>query len=242
MESSQHIEKIQKCLELARRAGTEAEAQQAMDKVQVLLVKHNLSLAQVESHSKDKGEQFKQFAKRARGVEVWHRYIYGGLSTLYFCHYSYIYSQDELGRRFTVHQIIGQPSNIAIIKDLAGYLIELGHDLSMDFSQDPRERNSFRKGFAHRINCRAYAQVEKAKKSGLKDEETGRALMVLPLYTEAERQIQLYRDNNGISKPKKGKRMRVSEFSAFEHGNHAGGKVSLSSNGIMHQDKKRIGA
>lgn len=38
------IEKIQKCLELARRGGTEAEADTAMRKVQELLAKHNLSM------------------------------------------------------------------------------------------------------------------------------------------------------------------------------------------------------
>lgn len=226
------MNKIKRCLELARRGATEGEMQAAMGRVQVLLAQYNLSMTDVENFGNP--EVTTQEGIQVRGVEVWHRTVYNAISKLYFCGYFYS-SWDDMStgkkRRFTRHHIIGKPSNIAIVKNMALYIIDLGDRLAEDFNKyDMRMRNSFRKGFASRILTRVNAEIEKAKKGELKEEETGKALIVHPLYVQAKNEVDRFLSNQGTKL--RNVSTKIYNKDGYASGWQAGGSVSLAANGI----------
>ena len=77
------IEKIQKVLELAKRGGTEGEANAAMHKVLELLAKHNLNMSDVEQHE-EKPEDIVELSSDA-GKQQWQAIIWNAMADLYFC-------------------------------------------------------------------------------------------------------------------------------------------------------------
>lgn len=233
------MNKIKKCLELARRGGTEGEMQAAMGKVQALLAKHNLSISDVEKFGAP--EETIQEGIQVRGVEVWHRTVYNAVSQLYFCGYFYA-SWDDMKtgrkRRFTSHFIIGKPSNIAVVKNMAEYIIKLGDKLAEGHNKyDMRVRNAFRKGFASRILNRVHIEIEKAKQGKVMDEETGTALIVHPLYVQAKNEVDSFIKNQGTKLTTK--TTKVYHKDGYAAGWEKGGSVSLSANGIGHDGSSK---
>ena len=229
MEMNDVIEKIQKCLELGRRGGTEAEAEAAMAKVQILLAKHNLSMADIED--KGKAEETGKFGKTVRGVEVWHRSIYTAIAKLYFCGYFY-QSYDEYStgrkRRYTSHFIIGKPSNVKAVENMVAYLLQLGDRLAEQHEKyDMRIRNSFKKGFASRIHSRVIEQIAKACKNTVKDESTGKELIISPLYVQAKQEVASFYQRNGI-KLGRGTSVSISSSDGYYAGQRAAEGVSLN--------------
>ncbi len=226
------IEKIQKCLELARRGGTEGEMQAAMCRVQALLAKHNLTLEDVSSHETD---AVCNDANSVRGVEVWHRYIYNSISKLYFCTYFFGY-QDVLDestgtmKRITTHNIVGRKSNTIVAKNVCSCIIDLGLKLAKELDGDIKAKNSFKKGFASRISERAKQQLAETLKSGIV-ESNSTALMVAPLYKKSAQENEKFLSKSDIKTRKARSKAVVSNREAFINGMSAAENVSLF-NGI----------
>lgn len=238
------LEKIQKCLELARRGGTEGEAQAAMHRVQALLAKHNLSLAEVEEHEVDPVTVEK---RRVRGVEEWHRTVYNAISKLYFCSYffcsfdTYENTYTKAGKkRHTIHNIIGRRSNIVIVQNVADYIIDLGRKLAEKHSKhDMRQRNNFKKGFASRIYRRVEEQIELAKKGKLMEENTCTALVVHPLYASCEAENQDFIKNSMGVKNLKSRSTSVTDWDSFAAGGKAANGVSLGNDKLGSGNSRR---
>jgi len=234
MDNEAIVTKIKRCLELARRGGTEAEMQTAMGKVQILLAKYNLSMSDVEAFGKP--EQMEKFSDTVRGVEVWHRTVHNAISKLYFCGYWYSSWDDySTGKkmRFTSHFIVGKKSNVEIVKNTVDYIIKLGDKLAEQHNKyDMRVRNAFRKGFASRILSRAMDQIDQAKKGKVQDDETGKALIIHPLYVQAQNEFEQWKKDAGIKLTSK--RTKIYNEDGYAAGQRAANSVSLSSNGIGH--------
>lgn len=214
------IEKIQKCLELAKRGGTEGEATAAMSMVQALLAKHNLSLAEVES----KGQKPEDYVRNEAGrLQPWQRYVWNGIAKLYFCSF---FTSGSNGI------VVGKPSNIAIVENMAGYICKLGESLAKTASKDRAFRNSFKAGFAQRISQRAFEEIRRAKENQVMEANSCTALVLAPLYEKTGKEIALYLAGQGI-RTKSGRRtQRVSNGAGYNAGRSAGDGVSLGRNGI----------
>lgn len=214
------IEKIQKCLELARRGGTEGEATAAMSMVQALLAKHNLSLAEVES----KGQKAEDYIRNEAGrLAPWQRYVWNGISKLYFCSF---FASGSNGI------VIGKPSNIAIVSSMAAYVCSLGEQLAKAGSKDRTFRNSFKAGFAQRISQRCFEEIKRAKENKVMDENTCTALVLAPLYEKTGKEISLWMARQGIQTSRGRSNQRVSNRDGYFAGRSAGDGVSLGRNGI----------
>lgn len=220
------LEKIQKCLELARRGSTEGEAAAAMAKVQALLAKHNLSLAEVESH----GQKPEDYVRNEAGrLQPWQRYIWNGVAKLYFCSF---FTSGPNGI------VIGKPSNITIVSSMATYVCQLGERLARSGSNDRAFRNSFKAGFAQRVSQRCHEEIKRAKENQVMDENTNRALILAPLYERTGKEIALFLANQGIRTTQKRSTSRYSSAAGFNAGRSAGDSVSLRGQSTISGSKK----
>jgi hypothetical protein len=218
-------EKIQKILELARRGGTEAEADTAMRKALELLAKHNLSMADISAQ--DEREQLNEKwidAKRA----YWHRYIWSGIAKLYFCTYFRQSWLDQMGKRKMRHVIVGRESNVSTVKEIAQYLIALGDELAKGTGGDTIFRNSFKAGYASRISQRARQQVREAKER-LIDSDTGSNLPVANLYALTTQENEHFLKRRGIVLEYSRYAPSYGDGDGYRAGQAAGQSVSLSS-------------
>lgn len=232
-DNEQTLTKIKKVLELARRGGTEGEANAAMLRVQEMLAKYNLEMSQVEDHSTEEKTQVHVFSHYKR--VTFRRWIWNDVASLYFCH--------------TVHNpysnppsmvVIGKPSNVAIVRDLVEYLIDLCEKLASEESEGYAAR-AYRQGFAERISARCFEAIRQAKEGGIKDSETGTSIIVHPLYDKAGKANKAVAESI-FKKIREGKGSKVQRNDAYYRGQERGNSAPLSSHGIpMSQQKKRIG-
>lgn len=234
------IAKINKLLALGERGGTEAEATAAMQKVHELLAKHNLQLDDVKD-APAKEEDYVQDESNSASRQPWQDYIWNAVAKLYFC--KHLKRTSGSGTR---HLVIGKPSNIAVVKYVAAYIIRTGEELARQAAagSDSKQtfRNSFKKGFAYRIQVRTEEEIRKAKAGGLTDSTTGTALILSPLYDQSKREIDRFimeqgmrirrstRYDSGVSNPE-----------GFNAGRNAADSVSLRGNGVGQRTVAAIG-
>lgn len=226
------IEKIRKLFRLAERAGTEAESETAMRKAHELLAVHKLSMADLKTGATDKVTQEEYQLDKKYG---WKHFLFGAASRLCFCH------MIVLNRSRRV-RFVGKPIDILTAKNLADYLLKTGLRLSRKLPvRDRRYRNSWRIGFAHRVAERVEALVQLAMQNKLREEGTGKELILSPLYTQAERDIgEFIRENygrlgGGLPNP------RAYDRAGYQDGMRAGNDVSLSLNNVENKSVKTIG-
>lgn len=227
--------KIDKLLEMARRGGTEAEAAVAMRKVHELLIKHNLSMADVTA-ARPSGDGCVKHYEPATQNQPWQGLIWAAIAELYFCgHFQSRKRNRDRGVSFS-HVLIGKPANIAVVRKLAAYIVEAGERLAKESAARIRKearrvfRVSFKKGFAVRIAERATAEIRRAKEGRTTDPETGTALLVIPLYDEAKNAVQKVIDEEQIKVEQSGSPEPPRSLSGFYAGVTAGDTVSLSPN------------
>lgn len=225
------IEKIQKMLELGRRGGTEAEMETAMRMVHELLAKYNLSLADLKesSPSDENTVHDETFVPGKRG-KLWQEDIWDAIASLYFCFYyrCRVGVDDPVPHRLYI--LIGRPSNVAIAKNMITYVIETGEKLAASYPS-AAARNSFKQGFASRIEQRADAEIARAKANELKD-DAGNALILAPIYEQAEREAQELLAARGIKLSYFRSNYSVGDEDAFHSGREAADRISLKANGV----------
>lgn len=189
--------KIQKVLELARRGGTEAEADTALSLAHELLAKYNLDMSDVtEIEVRDEDIMEQGFDRGARNI-AWQDWIYKAIADLYFCT---VYTQRVLigGKVKSRYAVVGKPSNIETVSDVTTYLIALGKELSADGAgkHDTQYRNSWLNGYGSRIGERAREVKNQAIKKLPGSEE--KALAVVNLYALTNRDNRAFLAARGI--------------------------------------------
>lgn len=221
------VEKIKKLLEMARRGGTEAEMELALSKVHELLAKYNLSLVDVEAHS-DK-EQTSKGTDLVWGNQTHQIIIWNAVSRLYFCFY-YKQTIKANKKRGIIHTVIGKPSNIVVVKNMAAYVVSLCDNLAKNLPGS--QRSSFKKGFASRIDHRVQEELYKAKQNKMENTETGTSLVLRPVYDAEERESKEYLKSQGIKTKSGSCNLNIRDRSGFQAGQEAAENVSLKANGI----------
>ena len=233
------IAKINKLLALGERGGTEAEATAAMQKVHELLAKHNLSLDDVKDSPVAEEDYIQDETEGKRG-QSWQDYIWTAVAKLYFC--KHLTRSGASGVR---HLVIGRPSNIAVVKYLAAYIVRTGEELARQAASDAESkqtfRNSFKKGFAYRIATRVEEEIKNAKAGKMTDSVTGTALILLPLYDQSKRDIDRFIMASGMKVRRSSGSIEVSNRDGFAAGRSAADSVSLRGNGIGQKAVAAIG-
>ncbi len=224
------IARINKLLALGERGGTEAEANAAMSKVHELLAKHNLSMDDVKD-SPIAEEDYTQDESDAAARQPWQGIIWTAVAKLYFCKHL-----TKTGPKGTQHLVIGKPSNIAVVKYVAAYIVRTGEELARHAAADAESkqtfRNSFKKGFAFRVYARVEDEIRAAKTGKMTDSATGTALILSPLYDKSGREIDRFLVNHSMKVKRSTCSMSVSDRSGYAAGRAAGDSVSLRSNGV----------
>jgi hypothetical protein len=114
------IKKLWKKANSAKTLGSVIEAQAFFDKVNQMLIEHNLTHIDFEKIKDDRSfiiesENIKY--KEKFGID-WRFYFIGSISSLFFC-------DTIFNTGFTEYSIIGSKDNIEIVKELINYLIPL---------------------------------------------------------------------------------------------------------------------
>lgn len=224
------ISKIQKLFALAERGGTEAEAENAMRRAQEMLLKYNLSMADVasvdEPEEKTGIEMVPMDAKRN-----WEAYIMMGIAELYFCK-----SITHISKIQRYYILVGKPSNIAVAKDVSKYIIRMALRLAAVYADDlPGKRReakaAFLMGFGHRILERCRQMVAQAKAN------TNDCTAIV-IYDNSKQEIQEALDDAGIKFHSKAISVNLSDARGRYIGEQKANDVNLGATGIGHQQKR----
>ena len=164
--------------------------------------------------------------------------VWASVADLYFC--------KHFKRKFggsTTHLLIGKPSNIAVVKFVAAYVVRTGEDLGRRATGGSGQafRNSFKKGFAVRIAARVAEEIRLAKAGEMKDSVTGTALVLSPLYDQSSRDIERFMMQQSMKPRMQSSRTGVSDPDGYRAGKEAAESVSLRGNGSGQKAVAAIG-
>lgn len=179
------IEKVKKLLELQKGAeaiGSLEEAANAAEKVQAILFKYNLELADVSNHINKSDDDIKRFeekgiyAKKNEGQWIYH--LYGMLAKHNLC--GIILSgfwDDHMRKRNLYVNIIGTKENVEVVKFLGDMLEERIRILckrayNQEGKFDEKNPNAFRRayymGAVHGIDTQLIEAKERAMQANVK--------------------------------------------------------------------------
>lgn len=244
-DKSKIIARLQKLLELAERGGTEAEADNAMQRVQEILTKYNLSMGDV-NVARDKDEMFEQHSVTMEWNQSWIPVIYHAIADLYFCD-GWNEPNGTVDRKVV---LIGKPVNVYSALYVAKIVVENGRNLARAYAQHAYSEygmnavsasNNFKKGYASRINARCHEMIKNAKSGHVKDVETGTALVVADLYERTQKELTLFREEVLKIKLSPGAGMRgARDQDAAGAGRAAADKQNLRADGIEKSNAKTM--
>jgi hypothetical protein len=119
------LDRIAKLQSLASRPGTPEEAEAAAAKVQTLLLRHNLTLADVESHAAGLGEI--AMTELPAQDSIWRAKLLGVVATAHLCR-AVRSGTDGRPEKFT---ILGHPHNLRVVQSVYPWLAELVPDMTL---------------------------------------------------------------------------------------------------------------
>jgi hypothetical protein len=222
------LEKIRKILELAKRGGTEEEADTAMKMARNILAQYNMTVDQV-SFDEDDGIERDQFGHLTK---KWKRNLMAAIAKLYFCK---VYTDFHRQKGKGITMITGKESNIEITKNLFEYVAGVGEKLSKIYASTI-DRNSFCIGFASRINTRVLEEIAKIK---TQPETQEMGLVLKSMYETEEDRIKKFLIDVGVTL-KKGAPTYIKNEAAYKQGQASANNVSLGRNHITDKSKSQL--
>lgn len=237
------IEKVRKLMALAERAGTEAEAENAMARIQEILTKYNLSMDAVTAPGE---ETFVQEHQEFEWNQTWIRETYRGIARLYFCHMYFV----QNGLKNQCITLVGKPVNIQTARYVADVVIATGKRLAKAYAQDAYREfgmnsvsasNNFKKGYAIRIGQRCNEMVRDAQAGAVKDSTTGTALVVGDFYKRELAAIHDFEQKSLGLRFKNGSGMKMGDHGHMSAGAEAANSVNLRVAGVSQSNHLYIG-
>lgn len=248
MSTDRTTDKIRKLLAMGNdERGNENERENALRQAHALLVKHNLTVADVGSSTT---EEQREERKTKLSVYPWARGMSHSVAQLFFCTY---YFQRGAGKLAT-HAFIGKQSNAVTAQEIAEYVVgSVFKELRKRFgSETSPEARSFAVGVETSIRQRCAklrADAEQAdreaaapKPGAVAEASTGRALVLATVY-ESERRANEAWLAEHVGKLKfQADRTKGVQGSAYAAGKAHGATISLSRQvGGSTSSAKRIG-
>jgi hypothetical protein len=221
------VEKIEKLLSLST-SPNEAEAIAAFAKAQELMLRHNLSMKDVEKVKSQQDEQKVDYEPiySAKKVLVWRTILAYGVSVSNHC-VSLTARYD--GEAYIV--LVGRKINTTTAKIQFEYLATTVERISKEVKPSNRVspgryRNSFRMGMAYRLQERMVEISEKQKQEGIlatEDSVGASALVVCSLYDTLKQEA-----NDFVNKKVNLKESKKTKFNISAEGYYAGMEVGES--------------
>jgi uncharacterized protein DUF2786 len=239
-------ERIRKLLALANNNPSEAEAAIALERASALMAEHNITVAQVDARGTgDKRVEEKYNA--AYRQQTWAREIWSSVSELNFCMWHYRSAQRQPGwrqvsgtkryerdvppREVDEHVIIGTRANVETTKAMADYLITTIERLARESGFDgQRDLHAFKLGCAKRLAVRLDLLRHKRAEAKRKPSAPSNLPVLADVYTAHQKaNEELYaKIHGGPPRFTSGSPLGTSSLTAYESGQSAGSKVSLS--------------
>lgn len=120
------LDRIAKLQSLASRPGTPEEAEAAAAKVQTLLLRHNLTLADVEAHASGLGDI--AMTELPAQDSIWRSKLLGVVATAHLCRA--IRVSDAMGMP-EKYVILGHPHNLRVVQSVYPWLSDLVPEMAL---------------------------------------------------------------------------------------------------------------
>lgn len=160
------LDRIAKLLALAKGGTTEGEANAAMGKAQELMAEHNLTLANLEAASGDRGSRVKETQHQSL-MYKWKRELLEDIAKVNFCALVIQYGTTRAGEKIaTGYELIGRPANVTVVRHMFAYLLSaVERVLVNEVGTSPQARfnrwsHSFRQGCSERLRDRLRERYE----------------------------------------------------------------------------------
>lgn len=185
------IEKVQKLLDLQKGAeaiGSLEEAANAAEKVQRLLLKHNLEMSEVSAHDPDKEQKMGRaryeeiYAKKNEGQWIYR--LYSVLAKHNFCYVimtNFYHLEQKKMNKFI--NLIGTKENVQVVRFLADQLELRLRDLEVKAWHNREiwmgeKRNAFRRAYLMGACTGINAQLQYAKDKMMEESKKVHALVL----------------------------------------------------------------
>lgn len=227
MTESAVIEKLKKLLAMSEGGANENESMLAAEKLQALLAKYNISMAQLDETEQDEIHE-ESFEEK---VTPWRRTIAGAIARLYFCEFYYyrlgkgkkahfVFVGTETNRTFALHifrNIIKAIDNGSRSECKAHYGRSVGHYIT-----------SYLGSAANRIQERCGTLIRRAKEGKLQSEDGEYLPALVGLYDRQQMIVGEYIAAKHPNIRTKSCNTQIRNGAGNEAGNSAGNRVQLS--------------
>tara|TARA_Y100000310_G_C20662521_1_gene805558 strand:- start:1191 stop:1937 length:747 start_codon:yes stop_codon:yes gene_type:complete len=234
-EEAKIIEKVRKVMNLAKNAGSEEEADNAMRQAQAMLAKYNLDMSMVqEGGTKD----IKRHAVIDVAGHTWARWICQGVAHLYFCEYFNVHTRRA--KNGVMHCFVGQSHNVKIAemisRDVVDFVNERGNAAGKIHKRNGGSMSgfwgTFRRAAAIRISQRCEELIEKAKTEGINEvvdgeEVTSTAMVVRDAYEKEQADIEKFYKDQEIDIKTRNTKANFSNGVAIDAGQRAGNDAKI---------------
>lgn len=191
------IEKVQKLLSLQK--GAEAidsleEAANAAEKVQKLLLKYNLEMADITAHSPEKKSAMGKMSYREVSAKKnegqWIYDLYSTLAHHNFCQIIFTTYRMENSKRNKFVNIVGTKENVQVVKFLAEQLESRLRVLEVKAWKESRgqtgeKRNAFRRGYFVGACFGINSQLDEVKRRAMQE-----SVKVTDLVVQTDKQLK----------------------------------------------------
>lgn len=217
------MDKLEKIKTLADRAGTPDEAAAAAAKLQELLFKHNLTMADVSQNGSSKKSAYGKTLRTYKNFAGWKKVLLYGVAKANFCEMIYT---SGTGNAW----LVGEQDNVAAVQMMADYLEatihRMGNDVwKVEARYDPANvgttwkiwHTSFCVGAADSVVRRLLEE----KRNLTRASEASTALVIL----KDEQLAEAMREFFPNAKP--GRRTQVNSGNGYNSGREAGKSIGL---------------
>lgn len=219
--------KLKKLLALAERAGTQAEAENAMAKVQAILTRHNITLAELPEEEKEIPDVYTVDTGRKRNWKVG---VLGALAELYYCRAIFVKRSGCI--------LIGKPGNVAVTTQIFNTVVNICEKLVKEkitdvypASQDRKAVISqFKNGFGYGISRKAQILLREAQ--SIPELSDCKDLIVLSYEVAKKENNEVLDRVLGGTKLKTAPKSKAAVTGAYVAGYREADKVSLRPTGV----------
>lgn len=219
------LKRLKRLLAMSQDASSEHEAMIAAKRLHSLLVKHNMSLTDLEE--KDDEITSDSIDMRDR---PWKRTVALYIAELYFCDFyyepgykqksSFVFIGTDANRMFAIH----------IFKTIVKIVESQGHKecLLMTGKRTGSFYTSFLAGAQNRIIARCKELIEAARAGTLTDEEGNTLPVLASIYDTMNERISLWKQSQGLELVSITATTRSRDREGYSRGQKTGNKVQLT--------------
>lgn len=230
------------------RGATENEASNAAKLVQEMLIRHNLTMTDVNdfTRTEELGGMNEFKVASLKSCINWKRQLMDGISSVNMCKFfTRQYSSTYGNKLRTDFCLVGRESNVNITKEMYIYLSETIERLSSLAMKNKSTyggktwANSFKKGCVLRIIDRLQERKNRAEKEGMNGD--GNALVVCSMYDKANKEISKFLNLQNIKLIKRNPIYNKFSTDGWNSGKNAANTIGLDTQ-VKSKKMLRIGS